>query len=193
MKAKETLNILKTKSRFSMSGGIFLYLFICLTGFSQDSQKNLFKNSNLISDGSNTKVSAWGISSTFKIEQGYKGKNSVCITLDKKARTCYQSTMAQKVKNLAKGKYLCTAYVKCNRKISDLLLCRIIKQDGKNNYQTANLTKSEQEPGQWTKIMLELDIPEGVDFALFAFDLRDKSSGAKIWIDSPSLKYKAEQ
>lgn len=153
---------------------------------------NLLKNSELNIDAKG-KITAWYFTN-FSQDKGYKGKNSVCISFLKRDKPGVQAVMAQYVKNLKPGKYMFTAYFKLDRKIKRILICRIIKLDGKYVYQKKVLTASEQpKPGEWTKVITEFDIPEGTTGANFAFDLRDSTAGATVWIDSPVLYYKSEQ
>ncbi|MBN2641995.1 MAG: hypothetical protein JXR78_10090 [Victivallales bacterium] len=169
---------------------IISIMFIVFTGMAQEKNRNLFRNSELIEkDG---KIADWGFQGSYSSCKGYKGKNSVCIKMDRKGRTLYQSTMGQNIRNLSHGKYIFSAYVKLDKKIDALVLCRIITQNGKSVYQSIRLDSTQQEIEKWTKMMLEFDIPEGINSAFVAFDLRDKSAGAKVWIDSPLLEYKAE-
>ena len=154
---------------------------------------NLLKNSELKFDNDG-KLLSWSANSKLSRDAGYKGLNSVRITLDHQARVFIRNTMGQRVKDLKPGKYIFTAYVKLDRKISEVVLMNFFDLDGKVFYQGPHLKASEQpEPGEWGKVMAEFDIPQGTDSASFAFDLRDVSQGATVWIDSPVLTYKAGQ
>jgi hypothetical protein len=183
------ITVLK-KARLVATGVAFMFFAIQATA--QQNKDNLFKNSELKANKEG-KIAGWSFQGSFSSAPGYKGGNSICVNMDNKGRTLYQSTMTQIVKGLKSGKYIFSAYVKLDKKIDGLILCRIIEQNGKSVYETARTDASGQETDKWTKIMLEFNIPEGVDKAMIAFDLRDKSPGAKIWIDSPCLIYKAEQ
>ena len=160
--------------------------------FAQDSI-NLLKNSELKFDNDG-KLSDWSANSKLSQDTGYKSLNSVRMTLDHQARVFIQNTMGQRVKDLKPGKYIFTAYIKLDRKISEVVLMNYFDLDGKVFYQGPHLKASEQpEPGEWGKIMAEFDIPKGTDAASFAFDLRDAAPGASVWVDSPVLTYKAGQ
>ena len=153
---------------------------------------NLLKNSELKFDNDG-KLLSWSANSKLIREAGYKGLNSVRIALDHQAAVFIQNTMSQQIKNLKPGKYIFTAYIKLDRKISEVVLMNFFTLDGKVVYQGPHLKASEQpEPGEWGKVMAEFDIPQGTDSASFAFDLRDASPGAFVWIDSPVLTRKLE-
>jgi hypothetical protein len=183
------ITVLK-KARLVATGVALMFFAIQATA--QQNKDNLFKNSEL-KVNKEGKIAGWSFQGSFSSAPGYKGGNSVCVNMDNKGRTMYQSTMSQIVKGLKPGKYIFSAYVKLDKKIDGLILCRIIEQNGKSIYETARTDASGQETDKWTKVMLEFNIPAGVDKALMAFDLRNQSPGAKIWIDSPLLEYKAEQ
>lgn len=159
-------------------------------------QENLLKNSELKLDN-NGQLTNWSGNCKFNQDTGYKGLNSVYVILEKREASpgvqMGKGVIAQRVGDLKPGKYIFSVYIKEDRKIRELLLCRIIKLDGKDAYQTTLLKASEQpELDTWTKIMAEFDIPEGTDSATIALDLRDVASGATFWVDSPVLTYKSE-
>ena len=159
---------------------------------SADDSTNLLKNSDLKFDSKGQLID-WSGSNKFIQDTGYKSQNSIHMTVEKQARSCFQLTMMQNVKELKPGKYIFSAYIKLDRKIRELLLCRIIKLDGKDDYQVTKLKEAEQpEPGVWVKVIAEFDIPEGTTSSLIAFDLRDALPGATVWVDSPVLTYKLE-
>ena len=150
---------------------------------------NLLKNSELKLNTDRT-LSGWGGNATFSPDAGRNGASSVRMTVEKQARTCFQLTMTQQVKDLKPGKYIFSAYLKADRKIREIQLSRIIK----DVYQTENIKAAEQpEPGVWFKAVLEFEMPEGDDSAMIAFDIRDSSAGANIWACSPLLYRKSEQ
>ena len=154
---------------------------------------NLLKNSEL--KVTNNQLNPWSVTCKFKQDVGYKNQNSISMTLSNASPTVLKgkAVMLQQVKNLKPGKYILSAYIKLDRKISDIVLVRIIRLDGIDVYQATNLKTPEQaEPGVWSKVMAEFDIPEGTTSAMFAFDLRDESPGATVCLDSPVLTYNAE-
>jgi hypothetical protein len=167
--------------------------------FAQDSP-NLLKNGDLMLNKEG-QLADWTIGSgKFSQEAGYKGKNSVLVTLasaPKDAAAGYEEwrkeIMTQVVNDLKPGKYIFTAYVKLNRKIKEIVLIRIITLDAKRVYEGTSLKAPDQpEPGVWGKVICEFNIPAGVSSATIAFDLRDSSAGATVCVDSPSLTYKSE-
>ena len=174
---------------FAVSGLIFA-----------QSGTNLLKNSDLKFDD-NGKLIDWshgGVKCKFSSDAGYKGQNSARGTLGKQeakpGEEMGKAVMLQRVEGLKPGKYTFSAYIKLDRKINNMVLLRIIKVDGKDLYQGTHLKAPDQpEPGAWAKVMAEFDIPAGTDVATIAFDLRDSSDGANVWVDSPALTYKAEQ
>lgn len=154
---------------------------------------NLLKNSEFVFD-SNGKLSDWGGNSQFSQDLGFKSKNSVRFALEHQSKLFIQNYITQRVQGLKPGKYIFTANVKLDRKISDLVLLGFYQAGGENVYQGPHLKASEQPaPGAWGKVMAEFNIPEGIDVATFAIDLRDGAPGATVWVDSPVLIYKTEQ
>ena len=174
---------------------VILGALVSISGLvlAQDST-NLLKNSELKFDEKG-QLPSWSINSKFSQDKGQKGQNSVRMTVEVQARTCFQLTMEQRVKDLKPGKYMFSAYIKLERKISEVVLMKYFRLDEKEVYQDGPHMQApdQPEPGAWGKIMAEFDIPEGTDSATFAFDLRDASPGAAIWVDSPVLTYKAGQ
>ena len=167
--------------------------------FAQDSP-NLLKNSDLKlnKDG---QLTDWNVGSG-KCSQtaGYKGKNSVLVTLATAPvgapagfEEWRKEIMTQQVNGLKPGKYIFTAYVKLNRKIQDIVLISIITVDAKEVYEGTSLKAPDQpEPEAWGKVMAEFNIPAGINSATIAFDFRDSSPGATVCVDSPILTYKSE-
>lgn len=169
---------------------VFLGAMTLLTAgvFAQD-DGNLLKNSALKFDEKGN-LSEWGGTGKAVSGPGHKGANSACL---KWKEDPGKATMVQWVYGLKPGKCIFSAYIKLDKKISELVLIKAVRVDGKDDYAGSRSFKAEDqpEPGTWGKIMLEFEIPEGVAGAMFAFDFRDKS-GATVWIDSPSLAYKTE-
>ena len=160
--------------------------------FAQD-RVNLLKNGELKFDDGG-KLGGWGGNAVCVRDKGFKGPDSARAVIEKQGKTFCQLTMTQWLTGLKPGKYIFSSYIKLDRKVYEILICRIIKVDGKDVYQTEKITPQDQpEPGEWTKVMAELDIPSGCGSALTGFDIRDKTPGAVIWIDSPAFYYKSEQ
>jgi hypothetical protein len=146
---------------------------------------NLLKNSELKVNAKG-KVSNWYFKS-FYTDKGYKGQNSVRIPLDKQSRTFVQAVMSQYVKNLTSGKYVFSVNIKFDRNIHEALFLRIIKNKPKFRKKII-----QPKSGEWTKLIIEFDIPKGINAATIALDLRDVTTGANVWVNSPTLYYKSK-
>ena len=161
------------------------------TAFAEDNV-NLLKNSELkmTKDGLLPSWTTWH-KCKFNQDAGNKGKNSVRMTLESGDDITAPSRIVlyQSVDNLKPGKYILSANIKLDRKIQELsaLTTKVVK--GETVYDGKALSA---EPGVWTNVTAEFDIPEGITLAAFAFSFRDAAAGASIWVDSPVLYYKAK-
>ena len=161
------------------------------TAFAEDNV-NLLKNSELkmTKDGLLPSWTTWH-KCKFNQDAGYKGQNSVRMVMesgdDITAPT--RIVITQYVENIKPGKYILSANIKLDRKIQELSMLKSIKVKGETLYDGKELFA---EPGEWTNLTAELDMPEGVNSASFAISFRDVGPGATVWVDSPVLYYKAK-
>ena len=148
---------------------------------------NLLKNSELkMTD--NGLLPSWTTWHKCKFNQdaGYKGQNSVRMVMesgdDLTAPT--RIVLTQNVENLKPGKYIFSANIKLDRGIQELSALKCTRVKGEWAYDGKAWSA---EPGTWTNVSAEFDIPEGINSASFAISFRDAGSGATVWVDSPAL------
>ena len=138
----------------------------------------------------------WGIRYS-KIEESIQeenGKKAVKMEMHALADNRGNNVFIQNVRNPKGGVYVYSAEVAPSRKFAILQLLLIYRNDkGKDVYQFVRMKPAEYpEPGKWTRLIGEVNLPEGRKSVAFVVEIRDPKPEGFVLIRNPMLNLKEE-